>query len=56
MNRLSSFLILILFAAGIVGLGLILRRYPILATAMGLGPMVVTLGAAILALSHRYEP
>lgn len=58
MNKLSSLLILILFAAGIFGLGLVLRRYPTIAiaTAMALGPMVVTFVAAIFALSRRYEP
>ena len=50
MRKAGSILALLCFAALIVGTGLVLRRFPWLAVAMGLGPCVLTLGGAFLTL------
>ncbi len=50
MKKLSLFFALLIFAGLIVGLALILRRFPLLGVAMALGPCVVTFIGAGLAL------
>jgi uncharacterized membrane protein YedE/YeeE len=56
MKKLSLFFALLIFAGLIVGLGMVLRRFPTLAAAMALGPCMVTfIGAAMALLSGRFE-
>lgn len=53
MNKVASIFSLLVFAGLIVGTGLVLRRFPVLATTMALGPCVVTFIGAALALATR---
>jgi hypothetical protein len=50
MKKFLLFFALVIFTALIVGLGLVLKRFPVLAAAMALGPLVITLAGAALAL------
>jgi hypothetical protein len=52
MSRVASFFISVFFPAVIVGVEFIVRRYPVLATAMALGPAVVTWASAVVAVIH----